>query len=357
MFMYFRSSRSLIIAQHDDQLLAFNYLTKDEFIVSDTALKYISHLGNWKSLAELKLIFPNEAPSTISETIFALAEVNAIIEKGSSFDENEIEIDRNWGWSTPAALLHFSTVDNNFMTIEEKNEQQRQKIKTNPSPELLQLHSKHDNTISLPIPDLNVGILSTMARRRTNRDCKINSISLAVLTECLFSGLGVTGETDGAAGKLPLSMTPSGGARNPYEAFVFARRVDGLKPGFYHYSAQQNSLKRTSSKMLPSPSSLMAGQEWTDDMPCIIFLCAMFERSMWKYDDNNAYRVVLIEAGHIGQNIMLVATQHGLSACPSAALYHSKIHEHLDIHDSTHSVIYALALCEPDETMNSNSVK
>ena len=30
---------------------------------------------------------------------------------------------------------------------------------------------------------------------------------------------------------------------------------------------------------------------------------------MWKYDDPNAYRVVLIEAGHIGQNIMLAATQ------------------------------------------------
>ena len=29
---------------------------------------------------------------------------------------------------------------------------------------------------------------------------------------------------------------------------------------------------------------------------------------MWKYSDSNAYRVVLIEAGHIGQNIMLAAT-------------------------------------------------
>ena len=33
----------------------------------------------------------------------------------------------------------------------------------------------------------------------------------------------------------------------------------------------------------------------------------------------DAYRVVLIEAGHIGQNIMLAATREGLSACPTAA--------------------------------------
>ena len=37
---------------------------------------------------------------------------------------------------------------------------------------------------------------------------------------------------------------------------------------------------------------------------------------MWKYDDPNAYRVVLIEAGHIGQNIMLAATQQRAVGLP-----------------------------------------
>ena len=66
-------------------------------------------------------------------------------------------------------------------------------------------------------------------------------------------------------------------------------------------------------------------------MPCIIFLVAYLERTMWKYSDSNAYRVVLIEAGHIGQNIMLAATQAGLSACPTAALAHSAIKDLLGL--------------------------
>ena len=68
---------------------------------------------------------------------------------------------------------------------------------------------------------------------------------------------------------------------------------------------------------------------------------------MWKYSNSNAYRVVLIEAGHIGQNIMLAATENGLSACPTAALNHSAIHQCLDLKRLTQSALYALTLSSP----------
>ncbi|MER8849295.1 MULTISPECIES: nitroreductase family protein [Mesorhizobium] len=59
--------------------------------------------------------------------------------------------------------------------------------------------------------------------------------------------------------------------------------------------------------------------------PCLILLYARLDRTMWKHGHANAYRVVLIEAGHIGQNMMLAATRHCLSACPTAALSHSAV--------------------------------
>ena len=68
---------------------------------------------------------------------------------------------------------------------------------------------------------------------------------------------------------------------------------------------------------------------------------------MWKYDDPNAYRVVLIEAGHIGQNIMLAATRNGLSACPTAALNHSTIRECVSLKRLTDAPVYALTLAVP----------
>ena len=60
-------------------------------------------------------------------------------------------------------------------------------------------------------------------------------------------------------------MTPSGGARNPYEAYVFARNVEGLEPGIYHYSALEHSLARVSAAT-PALSDLVGGQEWADTM-------------------------------------------------------------------------------------------
>jgi SagB-type dehydrogenase family enzyme len=143
-------------------------------------------------------------------------------------------------------------------------------------------------------------------------------------------------------------MTPSGGARNPYEAYIYARNVDGLEPGFYHYSAIEHSLGRVRSNALPLPSELLGDQEWTDEMPCVVILTAFLDRTMWKYEDANAYRVVLIEAGHIGQNLMLAATQHGLSACPTAALNHAAINRCIGNENRfTRAPVYALTIGRP----------
>ena len=98
---------------------------------------------------------------------------------------------------------------------------------------------------------------------------------------------------------------------------------------------------------LPKLSELVGGQDWADEMPCVIVLCASLERTMWKYDDPNAYRVVLIEAGHIGQNIMLAATRNGLSACPTAALNHATIRECVSLKRLTDAPVYALTLAVP----------
>ena len=172
-------------------------------------------------------------------------------------------------------------------------------------------------------------------------------VTLTQLSECLFARLGITGRTTNCVGELPLSMTPSGGARNPYEAYVYARSIDGLEPGVYHYAAIDHSLARLRTNDLPAPSALLGGQTWADEMACVIILSAFLERTMWKYDDANAYRVVLIEAGHIGQNIMLAATRNGLSACPTAALNHDAVQHMLGITGATHSPVYALTLAHP----------
>ena len=52
---------------------------------------------------------------------------------------------------------------------------------------------------------------------------------------------------------------------------------------------------------------------------------------MWKYPHPTAYRVLLIEAGCISQNISLAASDHQLSTTPTAALNDSAAHTLLQL--------------------------
>jgi SagB-type dehydrogenase family enzyme len=143
-------------------------------------------------------------------------------------------------------------------------------------------------------------------------------------------------------------MTPSGGARNPYEGYVCVRNVDGLAPGTYHYSAMERSLAPVGTGRPPAFERLMAGQAWTANAAAVIFLAAFFERSMWKYHNAAAYRIAMIEAGHIGQNIMLVATEQGLVANGTGAFAAGLVEEALGLKGFNQSAVYALVLGVPD---------
>ena len=142
-------------------------------------------------------------------------------------------------------------------------------------------------------------------------------------------------------------MTPSGGARNPYEAYVWAQNVDGLARGIYHYSATTHALTRVNDVPDFPPQDLVQAQDWADQMSATILLVGVLGRTGWKYMEPNAYRVVLIEAGHIAQNIMLAATEQNLTCCPTAALVHGRISALLKLEKLTHAPIYALTLGHP----------
>jgi SagB-type dehydrogenase family enzyme len=191
-------------------------------------------------------------------------------------------------------------------------------------------------------------IFSVMRNRRSERRFAATPITKQQLADCIFAGVGITGfVTVPVMGQLPLKMTPSGGARNPYEAFVYVRNVRSLARGIYHYSSLENSLGLVNSKRLSQPRYMLGNQDWANDAAAIIFLVAHFERTMWKYSTPNAYRVVLIEAGHIGQNIALAATALGLASAPTCAIHDSIVEKNLQLHSITQSVVYALAVGRP----------
>ena len=70
-------------------------------------------------------------------------------------------------------------------------------------------------------------------------------------------------------------------------------------------------------------------------------MSAVFARSQWRYGFPRAYRVVLLDAGHLCQTFCLVATALGLAPFCTAALGDSIIEADLGLDGVTESVIYA----------------
>jgi SagB-type dehydrogenase family enzyme len=346
--MKFRSARTLVYSRDGEALLGCNFLTKSVFECSVEVIAFLGELRDWQDLDEIAGRMPDMTAAEVRETIDQLVKASAIVEQGSVLAQSEQEFQSSWKWGVPAAMMHFCLQDPNHMTLAESEALQRRKAADRRQPTLYRRNS--GMSVVQKLPDAREGneLIQLMARRRTVRSAGKPTITLRQLSDCLFAGMGITGTTENiAVGALPLSMTPSGGARNPYEAYVYALNVEGLAPGFYHYSAYDHDLGLIATNRMPKPSELVGGQDWADEMPCMIILCANLERTMWKYDDPNAYRVVLIEAGHIGQNIMLAATRNGLSACPTAALNHATIRECVSLKRLTDAPVYALTLAVP----------
>lgn len=346
--MRIKVPKTIVTFPRDGEILVYNFLSKDSITCAAADLYWLTTAQNWTTIEDILENHPQLEPQSLRIVLQTLIETGMFVVEGSQQAQLVESYEKSWEIGPAAALFHFTATDNGFASEGASTEAQMRRSQTDPSPILFTVNSK--TAINLPKDHTTSpqSLMVVMKKRRSNRAVKQEPISIFQLSECLYSGLGITGFVKTENCTLPLKMTPSGGARNPYEAYVWARNVNGLVPGMYHYSALEHSLDKLDTETNLSPSQLMADQDWTNDMSAVIFLVADLKRTTWKYSDPNAYRVVLIEAGHIAQNIMLTCTSHALTACPTAALCHSEISRVLSLGSLTQMPIYALTIGHPE---------
>jgi SagB-type dehydrogenase family enzyme len=65
----------------------------------------------------------------------------------------------------------------------------------------------------------------------------------------------------------------------------------------------------------------VAGQDFFADAPVLCVLAPRFHRNFWKYRNHaKAYRVCVLDAGHLSQTLQLCATQVGLGPFVTGAI-------------------------------------
>ena len=243
--MKIRSAKPLVFSRQGDEMLAFNYLVNSTFLCSPDLLTFLTRFDDWATLDEVAGFVSTMAPDDLAKAVKDLIRVGAVTEEGSAQAQAEEAFVKSWKWGVPAALFHFSVQDRTYMSLQEMEDMQRAKLAEDPQPRLYFTNDDiADRSLNLPSGIHSNELLQLMARRRTIRSPAPVSISLEELSDCLFAGLGITSKAENCVGSMPLGMTPSGGARNPYEAYVYARQVGGLEPGFYHYAAIDHTLAR-----------------------------------------------------------------------------------------------------------------
>ena len=115
-----------------------------------------------------------------------------------------------------------------------------------------------------------------------------------------------------------------------------------MTPGIYHYRPDQHELVAMRRNWTPRQlEKRLANQFWFSRAPVVVFMTSVFGRVQWKYRYPRAYRVVLLEAGHLCQTFCLAATELGLAPFCTAALVDTLVEKDLGLDGVTESVIYA----------------
>ena len=187
--------------------------------------------------------------------------------------------------------------------------------------------------------------------RRSIRKYSENPMTQAELAFMLWSAQGIQAERNKVATLRPV---PSGGARHPFETYIAVANVEGLDSGLYHYRPTENigekmcTIEKKGERISEEKvTEMLANQTWAAKASVVFFYSCIPYKAEWRYVDM-AHRVVLIDLGHLGQNVMLSACALGLGSCCMAAYSQRACDEALGLDGLEEYTVYAIAVGTPD---------
>jgi len=295
-----------------------------------------------RTIQEALVEFPDYTRKSVSKAILQLINAQLLLEYGSAEWQRDELVASSWKPWLPEAGFHFMTKDARYVPWDWPLESKLKLLPaTRAPPQFKTLRGAA--RIRLPLQEMaGDTFFETLRARRTHRTFAPGKIPLETISKLLQTTWGVQGYLHAnVLGKLPYKTSPSGGARHPGEVYLMALRVDGLERGIYYYQANNNRLAMLTDRATPRMASVYcADQPYVARTAALFIMTAVFGRTMWKYGRARAYRVVLLEAGHLCQTFCLTATRLGLAPFCTAALRDSLIEKDLGIDGISESVLY-----------------
>lgn len=200
-------------------------------------------------------------------------------------------------------------------------------------PEVVKTVDKALSRIKLPNFDFKyLDVYNAIKNRRSVRKYKEGSITLENLSYLLYATQGIEDPS-----KPFFRSVPSAGARHAIETYVYCERVEDLTKGLYLYLPLEHAL------VLVHHTDIDVLEEmeyFTFGAPCTFMWTAIPYRMEWRYA-HCSEKLILLDAGHICQNLYMACESIGMGTCAVGAYDQEALDNFLEVDGDNEFLIYA----------------
>lgn len=195
--------------------------------------------------------------------------------------------------------------------------------------------------IDLPVLDwaemVDVNIVSCIRNRKSRRSYTDMPLKLEELSFLLWATQGIRM----VAGHSAFRTVPSAGCRHTFETYLAVFNVEGLEVGLYRYipSVHRLLVEYLDDNLSEKIVEASFNQRFTGESAVTFIWTTIPYRMEWRYG-LAAHRVILIDAGHVCQNLYLACEAIGAGTCAVAAYDQEYLDEVLGVDGVDEFAIY-----------------
>ena len=187
-----------------------------------------------------------------------------------------------------------------------------------------------------------VNLTEAIHRRISVREFSSAALALDELCYLLLCTQGVRRVVPGSATFRPV---PSAGARHAMETYLLVNRVKKLTAGLYRYLAIERKLLKLAegAELAARLTDACLGQDFVGASAVTFIWAADVYRMTWRYGQRG-YRYLLLDAGHVCQNLYLAAEAVDAGVCAIGAYDDDKVNALVGLDGKDQFAIYLAAV-------------
>jgi SagB-type dehydrogenase family enzyme len=193
----------------------------------------------------------------------------------------------------------------------------------------------------VPADALTLGVMpviQAIRQRRSRRRFMREPLTLEEISFLLWATQGLS--RPHGEGSPSLRSVPSAGARHPFETYLLVNRVEGVSPGLYRYLPLEHKLCLLDVE--PSTAReihLACYEQYVLESAVTFIWVAIPYRTEWRYAARS-YRVILLDAGHVCQNLYLACEAIGAGTCAIGAYDQTRLDAILELDGDEEMAVY-----------------